>query len=94
MWSARNVTLGGDQPGHSLEDRGGAQHEAPGSASRRLVLGTAAVLKGVPWLVYTSDAADEEDRVDLGGRSIIQKTKTYAIIPKQNKIQSMIQESK
>ena len=30
---------------------------------------------GIPWicLLYTSDAADEEDSVDLGGRRIIQK---------------------
>ena len=27
-------------------------------------------------LLYTSDAADEEDSVDLGGRHIIQKKKT------------------
>ena len=26
-------------------------------------------------LLYTSDAADEEDRVDLGGRRIIKKKK-------------------
>eukprot|EP00658_Telonema_sp_P-2_P078732 TRINITY_DN7445_c0_g1_i2.p1 TRINITY_DN7445_c0_g1~~TRINITY_DN7445_c0_g1_i2.p1 ORF type:complete len:248 (+),score=72.66 TRINITY_DN7445_c0_g1_i2:81-746(+) len=29
-----------------------------------------------PCLLYTSDAADEEDSVDLGGRRIIQKKKT------------------
>ena len=34
VFSARSVTLGSDQPGNSLEDRGGAQHEAPGSTSR------------------------------------------------------------
>ena len=28
-----------------------------------------------PCLLYTSDAADEEDSVDLGGRRIIQKKK-------------------
>ena len=28
-----------------------------------------------PCLLYTSDAADEEDSVDLGGRRIIKKTK-------------------
>ena len=27
-------------------------------------------------LLYTSDAADEEDSVDLGGRRLIKKTKT------------------
>ena len=26
VWPARNVTPGSDQPGHSLEDRSGAQH--------------------------------------------------------------------
>ena len=30
-----------------------------------------------PCLLYTSDAADEEDSVDLGGRRIIKKN-TYA----------------
>eukprot|EP00658_Telonema_sp_P-2_P061589 TRINITY_DN50278_c0_g1_i1.p3 TRINITY_DN50278_c0_g1~~TRINITY_DN50278_c0_g1_i1.p3 ORF type:complete len:125 (+),score=15.80 TRINITY_DN50278_c0_g1_i1:395-769(+) len=30
----------------------------------------------VPCLLYTSDAADEEDSVDLGGRRIIKKKKT------------------
>eukprot|EP00658_Telonema_sp_P-2_P068309 TRINITY_DN57241_c0_g1_i1.p1 TRINITY_DN57241_c0_g1~~TRINITY_DN57241_c0_g1_i1.p1 ORF type:complete len:112 (+),score=6.67 TRINITY_DN57241_c0_g1_i1:238-573(+) len=29
-----------------------------------------------PCLLYTSDAADEEDSVDLGGRRIIKKKKT------------------
>ena len=28
-------------------------------------------------LLYTSDAADEEDSVDLGGRRIIKKKKQY-----------------
>ena len=28
---------------------------------------------GQPCLLYTSDAADEEDSVDLGGRRIIKK---------------------
>eukprot|EP00656_Telonema_subtile_P052198 TRINITY_DN7205_c0_g1_i9.p1 TRINITY_DN7205_c0_g1~~TRINITY_DN7205_c0_g1_i9.p1 ORF type:complete len:119 (-),score=18.37 TRINITY_DN7205_c0_g1_i9:25-381(-) len=32
----------------------------------------------IPCLLYTSDAADEEDSVDLGGRRIIKKKKTYA----------------
>ena len=32
-------------------------------------------------LLYTSDAADEEDSVDLGGRSTIKKKKTKKIIP-------------
>src|SRR5674536_400529 len=31
-------------------------------------------------LLYTSDAADEEDSVDLGGRRIIKKKKTRKII--------------
>src|SRR5664279_5618803 len=30
---------------------------------------------GYPCLLYTSDAADEEDSVDLGGRRIIKKKK-------------------
>ena len=29
----------------------------------------------MPCLLYTSDAADEEDSVDLGGRRIIKKKK-------------------
>eukprot|EP00656_Telonema_subtile_P003901 TRINITY_DN11765_c0_g1_i1.p2 TRINITY_DN11765_c0_g1~~TRINITY_DN11765_c0_g1_i1.p2 ORF type:complete len:125 (+),score=0.42 TRINITY_DN11765_c0_g1_i1:182-556(+) len=32
-----------------------------------------------PCLLYTSDAADEEDSVDLGGRRIIKKKKKYNI---------------
>eukprot|EP00658_Telonema_sp_P-2_P050751 TRINITY_DN38787_c0_g2_i1.p1 TRINITY_DN38787_c0_g2~~TRINITY_DN38787_c0_g2_i1.p1 ORF type:complete len:125 (-),score=18.07 TRINITY_DN38787_c0_g2_i1:110-484(-) len=31
--------------------------------------------EGLTCLLYTSDAADEEDSVDLGGRRIIKKTK-------------------
>ena len=32
-------------------------------------------LQKSPCLLYTSDAADEEDSVDLGGRRIIKKKK-------------------
>src|SRR5665648_1294846 len=35
-------------------------------------------------LLYTSDAADEEDSVDLGGRRIIQKKKNTNDIPPLN----------
>ena len=47
---------------------------APASAS---ILGknTAACLQNGFCLLYTSDAADEEDSVDLGGRRIIKKKK-------------------
>ena len=40
---------------------------------------------GKPWLclLYTSDAADEEDSVDLGGRRIIKKKKKKKIFFKQ-----------
>ena len=31
--------------------------------------------QGISCLLYTSDAADEEDSVDLGGRRIIKKKK-------------------
>src|SRR5664280_3823180 len=34
----------------------------------------------IPCLLYTSDAADEEDSVDLGGRRIIKKKKIKKII--------------
>src|SRR5665648_271509 len=33
------------------------------------------IVNGYPCLLYTSDAADEEDSVDLGGRRIIKKKK-------------------
>ena len=33
------------------------------------------LVQGVICLLYTSDAADEEDSVDLGGRRIIKKKK-------------------
>eukprot|EP00656_Telonema_subtile_P048700 TRINITY_DN5871_c0_g1_i4.p1 TRINITY_DN5871_c0_g1~~TRINITY_DN5871_c0_g1_i4.p1 ORF type:complete len:102 (+),score=5.24 TRINITY_DN5871_c0_g1_i4:41-307(+) len=33
----------------------------------------------IPCLLYTSDAADEEDSVDLGGRRIIKKKKKNRI---------------
>eukprot|EP00656_Telonema_subtile_P027683 TRINITY_DN2981_c0_g1_i1.p4 TRINITY_DN2981_c0_g1~~TRINITY_DN2981_c0_g1_i1.p4 ORF type:complete len:105 (+),score=0.26 TRINITY_DN2981_c0_g1_i1:360-674(+) len=33
----------------------------------------------IPCLLYTSDAADEEDSVDLGGRRIIKKKKKIEI---------------
>ena len=35
--------------------------------------------EGYSCLLYTSDAADDSLRVDLGGRRIIKKTKTYNI---------------
>ena len=35
-------------------------------------------------LLYTSDAADEEDSVDLGGRRIIKKKKKKKAKKKQN----------
>ena len=34
------------------------------------------LIKHIVCLLYTSDAADEEDSVDLGGRRIINKKKT------------------
>eukprot|EP00658_Telonema_sp_P-2_P029134 TRINITY_DN22210_c0_g1_i1.p2 TRINITY_DN22210_c0_g1~~TRINITY_DN22210_c0_g1_i1.p2 ORF type:complete len:115 (-),score=34.93 TRINITY_DN22210_c0_g1_i1:9-353(-) len=37
----------------------------------------AVTLKAANCLLYTSDAADEEDSVDLGGRRIIKKKNTY-----------------
>src|SRR5674536_399144 len=37
-----------------------------------------------PCLLYTSDAADEEDSVDLGGRRIIKKKKKTTHIKKTN----------
>ena len=36
-------------------------------------------LKCIVCLLYTSDAADEEDSVDLGGRRIIKKKKYFKI---------------
>src|SRR5674536_400540 len=39
---------------------------------------------GGPCLLYTSDAADEEDNVDLGGRRIIKKKKKKKKNNKQN----------
>eukprot|EP00658_Telonema_sp_P-2_P016531 TRINITY_DN16420_c0_g1_i3.p1 TRINITY_DN16420_c0_g1~~TRINITY_DN16420_c0_g1_i3.p1 ORF type:complete len:120 (+),score=12.06 TRINITY_DN16420_c0_g1_i3:168-527(+) len=54
-----------------------------GSASCNPVIGRSLQGLGPPWLserptpclLYTSDAADEEDSVDLGGRRIIKKKK-------------------
>eukprot|EP00658_Telonema_sp_P-2_P027692 TRINITY_DN21344_c0_g1_i4.p2 TRINITY_DN21344_c0_g1~~TRINITY_DN21344_c0_g1_i4.p2 ORF type:complete len:175 (+),score=47.89 TRINITY_DN21344_c0_g1_i4:547-1071(+) len=40
---------------------------------------------GTPCLLYTSDAADEEDSVDLGGRRIIKKKKKKNIKKKKKK---------
>ena len=42
-------------------------------ATFKVKKGLAQMLKGC--LLYTSDAADEEDSVDLGGRRIIKKKK-------------------
>src|SRR5665648_226614 len=42
-------------------------------------------LSATPCLLYTSDAADEEDSVDLGGRRIIQKKKKKKKKKKKNK---------
>src|SRR5674536_407541 len=45
---------------------------------RRVLLAiSAAEESGESCLLYTSDAADEEDSVDLGGRRIIKKKKKY-----------------
>ena len=41
------------------------------SDEKRIVVGPVLI----PCLLYTSDAADEEDSVDLGGRRIIKKKK-------------------
>ena len=38
---------------------------------------TAAAMAMSACLLYTSDAADEEDSVDLGGRRIIKKKKKF-----------------
>ena len=41
-----------------------------------------ALMKDLICLLYTSDAADEEDSVDLGGRRIIKKKKEKKISKK------------
>eukprot|EP00656_Telonema_subtile_P054829 TRINITY_DN8282_c0_g1_i2.p1 TRINITY_DN8282_c0_g1~~TRINITY_DN8282_c0_g1_i2.p1 ORF type:complete len:233 (+),score=45.47 TRINITY_DN8282_c0_g1_i2:228-926(+) len=41
------------------------------------ISGFKAAIRGDTCLLYTSDAADEEDSVDLGGRRIIKKKKKY-----------------
>eukprot|EP00658_Telonema_sp_P-2_P036948 TRINITY_DN26627_c0_g1_i1.p1 TRINITY_DN26627_c0_g1~~TRINITY_DN26627_c0_g1_i1.p1 ORF type:complete len:138 (-),score=17.24 TRINITY_DN26627_c0_g1_i1:32-445(-) len=58
----------GGARGASRAARGGAKVSR---ASRRAWLGQPACDKNC--LLYTSDAADEEDSVDLGGRRIIKK---------------------
>eukprot|EP00658_Telonema_sp_P-2_P078328 TRINITY_DN7303_c0_g1_i5.p1 TRINITY_DN7303_c0_g1~~TRINITY_DN7303_c0_g1_i5.p1 ORF type:complete len:275 (+),score=101.94 TRINITY_DN7303_c0_g1_i5:239-1063(+) len=47
-----------------------------------------------PCLLYTSDAADEEDSVDLGGRRIIKKKKKEKKKKKKNIEQKIIKENK
>ena len=37
-------------------------------------------MKSIICLLYTSDAADEEDSVDLGGRRIIKKNKILTVM--------------
>ena len=51
-----------------------AAHDARGLLDEELVPADEAV----DCLLYTSDAADERSRVDLGGRRIIKKKKTEA----------------
>ena len=41
------------------------------------IYGILAVMSIIICLLYTSDAADEEDSVDLGGRRIIKKGRKY-----------------
>ena len=53
-----------------LDARGGDEIDAG------MVLMMAALFLGRRCLLYTSDAADERSRVDLGGRRIFQKKKT------------------
>ena len=63
--------------GHNLQEhsvvliRGGRVRDLPGTRYH-IIRGTLDA-QGVNCLLYTSDAADEEDSVDLGGRRIIKK---------------------
>src|SRR5664280_1635641 len=65
-WSARSALIRQRAEGRPVvrhdDDRGPQQR--PDRAQRR---------RPGPCLLYTSDAADEEDSVDLGGRRIIKK---------------------
>src|SRR5664279_6461391 len=79
-WQGPGVTLTGSQvPGPHLVHQpaigcnsGQRKDDHPGIVRGRpgRTLGT---LRGDICLLYTSDAADEEDSVDLGGRRIIKK---------------------
>src|SRR5674536_395989 len=45
--------------------------------ARPFFIGSEGWVRSSACLLYTSDAADEEDSVDLGGRRIIKKNKKY-----------------
>eukprot|EP00656_Telonema_subtile_P012027 TRINITY_DN1602_c0_g1_i8.p1 TRINITY_DN1602_c0_g1~~TRINITY_DN1602_c0_g1_i8.p1 ORF type:complete len:105 (+),score=30.44 TRINITY_DN1602_c0_g1_i8:22-336(+) len=51
------------------------KHNQPEKNKGWLLLATCAGTLAMVCLLYTSDAADEEDSVDLGGRRIIKKKK-------------------
>src|SRR5664280_3145682 len=71
-----------DDPGGELEIDDGPDAEPSVAALRAEILEKVAAYARRRWtpqtyicLLYTSDAADEEDSVDLGGRRIIKKKK-------------------
>ena len=51
-----------------------------GLPARAIHLGFALLLAFLVCLLYTSDAADEEDSVDLGGRRIIKKISRISMV--------------
>src|SRR5664280_3762129 len=70
------------EPGDRPEKRGLHRRRGqPRAARHELLSRGAGPLR--PCLLYTSDAADEEDSVDLGGRRIIKKKKKKKIKKKK-----------
>src|SRR5664280_1904270 len=61
--------------GHRVVERAGAREPAAYTLKRNSTTSPSCITYSLPCLLYTSDAADEEDSVDLGGRRIIKKKK-------------------
>src|SRR5674536_407898 len=77
--SAKMISRMPSSPNVSTRDRASSQLTARTASARCTLPGYRAPLDGdlgaSGCLLYTSDAADEEDSVDLGGRRIIKKKK-------------------
>eukprot|EP00658_Telonema_sp_P-2_P076837 TRINITY_DN6812_c0_g1_i2.p1 TRINITY_DN6812_c0_g1~~TRINITY_DN6812_c0_g1_i2.p1 ORF type:complete len:107 (+),score=23.66 TRINITY_DN6812_c0_g1_i2:75-395(+) len=78
-WSIDEETKSMISKSDSVDESGNSSQGRPQAMARdphpTLALPSSLIPHPSPCLLYTSDAADEEDSVDLGGRRIIKKKK-------------------